>query len=115
MLCTLLLSLLRPRLRAISPAVLALPAHFAHPELPLPWPTAIIPLLTPHPRALSAHLRAAGLNARPIAWPTVAKGSERVRVCVHAGNTPDDIERLVSAVVEWAQLWEREHAVRAKL
>jgi 8-amino-7-oxononanoate synthase len=65
-------------------------------------PTPIIPLLTPYARALSAHLLAHGLNARPISWPTVPKGMDRVRVCLHAGNTGAEIDALVGASVAWA-------------
>jgi 8-amino-7-oxononanoate synthase len=61
-----------------------------------------MPLLTPYARALSAHLLAHGLNARPITWPTVPKGMDRVRVCLHAGNTRAEIDDLVSASVTWA-------------
>jgi len=39
-------------------------------------PTPIIPLLTPRARALSAHILAHGLNARPISWPTVPGGTD---------------------------------------
>ncbi|PCH42547.1 PLP-dependent transferase [Wolfiporia cocos MD-104 SS10] len=110
------LSLLRPHLRAIPLSLLALPPHLAS---PLPssvssphhsLPTPIIPLLTPYPRPLSAHLRALGLNARPITWPTVPKGRERVRVCLHAGNTREEVRRLVDGAVEWAKAWQRENA-----
>ncbi len=40
------------------------------------------------------------MNARPITWPTVPKGKDRVRVCLHAGNTKEDVERLVDGIVE---------------
>ncbi|EAU85117.2 8-amino-7-oxononanoate synthase [Coprinopsis cinerea okayama7 len=77
----------------------------SRPELPnTKDPTPIIPLLTPHPRPLSAylltHLR---INARPITWPTVPKGKDRVRICLHAGNTKEEVDRLVKGVVEWAE------------
>ena len=65
-------------------------------------PTPIMPLLTPHACAPSAHLLARGLNAHPISWPTVPKGMGRVRVCLHAGNTRAEIDSLVSASVAWA-------------
>ena len=65
-------------------------------------PTPIIPLLTHYARALSAHLLAHGLNARPITWPTVPKGMDRVRVCLHAGNNRTEIDALVSSSVVWA-------------
>jgi hypothetical protein len=57
--------------------------------------TPIVLLLTPRARALSAHLPAHGLSARPISWPTVPKGMDRVRVCLHAGNTRAEIDALV--------------------
>lgn len=63
----------------------------------------ILPIMTAHPRPLSAHLRHLGLNARPITWPTVPKGKDRVRVCLHAGNSRRDVERLVCGIVEWAE------------
>ena len=66
-------------------------------------PTPILPLLTPRARSLSAHLLTHGLNARPISWPTVPKGTDRVRVCLHAGNTREQIDALVNASVAWAK------------
>lgn len=35
-----------------------------------------------------------GIAAKAIRWPTVAKGSERIRICLHAYNTKQDIELL---------------------
>ena len=61
--------------------------------------------MTSRPRPLSAFLYAHGMNARPITWPTVPKGKDRVRVCLHAGNTREEVERLVMAMVEWAEEW----------
>ena len=65
-------------------------------------PSPIIPVLTPHPRPLSAYLLALGMNARPITWPTVPKGLDRVRVCLHAGNSREDIDRLIQGIIGWA-------------
>lgn len=64
-------------------------------------PSPIIPLLTEHARELAAHLRANGLLARPICYPTVPKGEDRVRICVHADNTTEDIDRLINCVRLW--------------
>lgn len=59
--------------------------------------------MTTRPRPLSAYLLARGMNARPITWPTVPKGKDRVRVCLHAGNTKADVDRLIAEMFEWAK------------
>ncbi|KAG6885199.1 hypothetical protein C0992_005339, partial [Termitomyces sp. T32_za158] len=91
---------LRSRLTNIPNSLLSLPDHLSSPDCP---PSPIIPLMTSHPRPLSAALRALGMNARPITWPTVPKGRDRVRVCLHAGNTQEDVELLALAAVQWAE------------
>ncbi|KAG6867632.1 hypothetical protein C0993_000234 [Termitomyces sp. T159_Od127] len=91
---------LRSRLTNIPTSLLSLPEHLSSPHCP---PSPIIPLMTSHPRPLSAALRVLGMNARPITWPTVPKGRDRVRVCLHAGNTQADVERLALAAVRWAE------------
>jgi len=104
-----LISLLQTRLNeaGIPPEIISLPPHFLPISTTLPSfvPTPIIPLLTPYPRPLSAHLLTLGINARPITWPTVPRGKDRVRVCLHSGNTREDVEALVSGAVEWARTW----------
>lgn len=95
------LDLLQNRLAPFPPDIVSLPNHLKGPhdsELVPP----IIPVMTSTPRPLSAYLRELGLNARPISWPTVPKGRDRVRVCLHAGNSEDDVERLVDGIVRWA-------------
>lgn len=74
----------------------------------------IIPVFTPHPRSLASHCQAQGLMVRPIVAPTVPQGTERVRVCLHAGNTQQEVERLVTAIGEWAdiKLKEKHHTQR---
>ena len=61
----------------------------------------IIPLLTGSPRPLSAFLQARGYLVRPITYPSVPRGEERVRVCLHAANTIDEVDGLADAVSEW--------------
>ncbi|KAH6909374.1 PLP-dependent transferase [Coprinopsis sp. MPI-PUGE-AT-0042] len=90
----------------IPPHLLSLPTHITSPPLAKHTsdPSPIIPLLTSRPRPLSAFLLSKhGINARPITWPTVPKGKDRVRVCLHAGNTREEVDLLVRAVVEWAE------------
>jgi 8-amino-7-oxononanoate synthase len=38
---------------------------------------------------------------RAIVPPTVPRGTERVRVCLHAGNTVEEIDGLVKRIGEW--------------
>ncbi|THV00709.1 PLP-dependent transferase [Dendrothele bispora CBS 962.96] len=115
-----LLNLLYSTLKSeqIPPELVALPPHLlkhlsshhltssSSTTSPL---SPIIPLLTPQPRPLSAYLLSKhNLNARPISWPTVPKGADRVRVCLHAANTRQDVESLVRGVVEWCKEREKE-------
>lgn len=46
------------------------------------------------------------MNARPITWPTVPKGADRVRICLHSQNSVEEVDRLVSAMIEWAESWQ---------
>ncbi|TFY82583.1 hypothetical protein EWM64_g1423 [Hericium alpestre] len=95
------LNALRLELATIPSTIVSLPPHLRTlSDLP---PTPIIPLLTPEPRPLSAFLLERGMNARPITWPTVPKGLDRVRVCLHAGLTKEDVNRFIAAVGEWAR------------
>ena len=52
---------------------------------------------------LSVHLLMANMNAYPISYPVVPKGTGLVRCVFHAHNTIEEIERLVEAVGEWAE------------
>lgn len=46
-------------------------------------------------RALAARLQAAQLDVRPILYPTVPEGSERLRIVLHAFNTDTEVDRLI--------------------
>lgn len=87
---------------SIPAALLSLPPHLTAAELGGERATPIVPVFTSAPRRLSAHLRARGMNARPITWPTVPKGLDRVRVCLHADNSLEEVDGLARAMVEWA-------------
>jgi 8-amino-7-oxononanoate synthase len=40
----------------------------------------------------------AGFDVRPILHPTVPKGKERVRICLHAFNSVEDLNRMISVL-----------------
>lgn len=45
-------------------------------------------------RNLASHLQAEGFDIRPILSPTVPKGSERVRICLHSFNKKEELTHL---------------------
>lgn len=49
-------------------------------------------------KALAAALQTTGLDVRPILSPTVAAGTERIRVCLHSFNTFDEIDLLTYTI-----------------
>jgi 8-amino-7-oxononanoate synthase len=44
----------------------------------------------------SEHIKNAGYDVRPILSPTVFKGQERLRICLHAFNSEKEIEALIN-------------------
>ncbi len=96
-----LIRLARDRLgavcRGLDPPPAVLRMQPGRPESP------IIPLFTLHPRSLAEHCQRRGFMVRPIVAPTVPLGSERVRVCLHAGNTVAEVEGLAAAVEAWVR------------
>ena len=49
---------------------------------------------TPHAKELSARLAKEGFDARAIRSPTVKKGAERIRICLHSYNTQSEVKAL---------------------
>ncbi|KAM0343804.1 hypothetical protein ACHAPU_008233 [Fusarium lateritium] len=52
---------------------------------------------------LTMHLHRDGFNATPIDPPVVPRGTGRVRLIVHAGNTEGQIQGLAASVIQWAR------------
>ncbi|EKM57871.1 uncharacterized protein PHACADRAFT_139272 [Phanerochaete carnosa HHB-10118-sp] len=87
----------------IPPSLLSLPPHLTAISLGRSRATPIVPVFTSQPRPLSTYLRLKSMNARPITWPTVPKGLDRVRVCLHSGNSDEEIDALARGMTEWAR------------
>lgn len=47
---------------------------------------------------IAQQLQDTGLNVRPILSPTVPKGTERLRICLHAFNTKNEIDLLTTTI-----------------
>jgi 8-amino-7-oxononanoate synthase len=47
---------------------------------------------------VAAKLQAEGFDVRPIVYPTVPLGKERVRICLHSFNKPEEIIRLAKII-----------------
>ena len=50
-------------------------------------------------RQMARGLQGQGYDVRPILSPTVPRGKERLRICLHAFNTSTDIERLTEVLI----------------
>ena len=91
------------------------PPHF-------PPPSPIIPLLTPEPRSLSNFLLSftpsespdsrnvlevvkgpVTIHTKPIFPPTVPPETSRVRVCIHAGHSRQDVDILLQGIIAWIE------------
>lgn len=49
-------------------------------------------------KEIAHRLQEAGLDVRPILSPTVPKGSERIRICLHSFNIPEEITSLTDII-----------------
>jgi 8-amino-7-oxononanoate synthase len=67
-----------------------------------------------NPRDLARYCQASGFVIRPIVPPTVPQGTQRVRVCLHAGNTHQDIDKLVKVIENWLEKVESSYTREAR-
>ena len=62
----------------------------------------ILPVFTSNARDLAQFCQERGSMVRPIVPPTVPQGGERIRICLHANNTVQEVEALVQLIQSWA-------------
>lgn len=51
-----------------------------------------------HVRAVATAMQNDGFDVRPIVSPTVPKGTERIRICLHEFNTEEEVKGLVKSL-----------------
>ena len=68
--------------------------------------------MTSMPLSLSAYFLRLGFNTSPIGPPAASTG--RLRVCLHAGNTKEEVEKFILGAIQWAEevLAEQEQEAR---
>lgn len=54
-------------------------------------------------KALATHLFDRGFFVRPIVSPTVPVGKERIRICIHSFNTHEQIDQLITEIINFNQ------------
>ncbi|KAK6865782.1 PLP-dependent transferase [Apiospora arundinis] len=64
----------------------------------------ILPIFTTQPRNLASFCQLRGYMVRPIVAPTVPVGTERVRLCLHAKNTVEQVKGLGDVIKEWIRI-----------
>jgi len=62
-------------------------------------------------KQLADSIQNKGFDVRPILSPTVPKGKERLRICLHAFNTKEQIDRLVNVLMKTSPLEGRSRGV----
>jgi len=49
-------------------------------------------------KQIALQIQKAGFDVRPILYPTVAKGKERIRICIHSFNTKQEVIKLAEVI-----------------
>ncbi|KAL4945115.1 hypothetical protein BDV06DRAFT_55813 [Aspergillus oleicola] len=95
-----LITYLRSRLDSLSSGGSALEVdHFSN--------SPIFSLRSRVPRQLASFCQQEGYTVRAIMPPTVPEGKERVRVCLHAANTIQEIDGLIAVIEKWLRQAEK--------
>lgn len=65
--------------------------------------TPVLPIFTPRARSLARYCQSRGFLVRAIVAPTVPRGTDRVRICVHAGNSRSACDGLCDSIEQWVK------------
>jgi 8-amino-7-oxononanoate synthase len=65
--------------------------------------SSIFSLRTPYPRELAKYCQSNNMVVRAVVPPTVPTGTQRIRICLHAGNSAGEIERLILCIEKWIE------------
>lgn len=49
-------------------------------------------------KKIAEAIRNQGFDVRPILYPTVPVGKERIRICIHSFNTPEEVRKLAETI-----------------
>lgn len=86
------------RLQASSPAAQQLL------KIPSACPkSSIFSIQLEQPRKLAGYLQSQGMMVRAVVPPTVPLGTQRIRVCLHAGNTRAQVDFLIQTLLRWCE------------
>ena len=97
-------------LRTVPAHLLSLPSRQTPTDFPPEIISPIFPLFTSAPIPLADHLRALGYAARPVPYPIVPRGHERVRVVIHARNTEAEFDELIAHILDWVAQYQAKEA-----
>ena len=98
-----LINFLHHQLQTLASTILQ-PQHILPSVLNIldtPPQSPIFALLSSRPRLLASYCQARGFMVRAVVPPTVPVGTDRVRVCLHAGNTKEQIRQFMKCVSQW--------------
>lgn len=80
------------------------PAAHALLKIPSACPRSpIFSIQVQQPKELARCLQNRGLMVRAVVPPTVPLSTERLRICLHSGNTVSQIESLIRVLEEWCE------------
>ncbi|KAH0833415.1 PLP-dependent transferase [Lanmaoa asiatica] len=99
-----IIPILTPEPRSLSSFLLSYAASSpSSPSAVMPDSSSPSPSPVPSISTTSTPTPAVVLHTKPIYPPTVPKGTSRVRICLHAAHTRDDVVLLAQGIVAWAE------------